>query len=341
MSTAATIAATCSTTSSSVAPPSGRPSVNAKPLLVVASAGKPSDSSTRALPTSQGFGMTNGAPACSSANRSACDDTEHILAVAVELRRADPGHERELGERARTALRDLRERRVVEHDVRGHLVSLRALRAPLLQCVEAFRDRPCNHVAGDGLAGELAEEPRRLAAVPRQEQVPPRAGHADVEEPAFLVLVAAADRELSLLEAWDEHGVELEPLRPVERQEMDAASGTCAEALAERRAEVGARPLERRREPHEPREIGLARLLAIAELFGRRREPAFGDRQAPHAVADGPVLPREYAQQPARRVAVEQRRALERDLRLVEQLLEVGRACVRPHEHGNLLERHV
>src|SRR5919201_976713 len=68
-------------TSSSAAPPSSRPSVNAKPELVVARAGKPSDSSTRAEPTSQGFGITNGAPRWSAANRSACIDTEDDLAT--------------------------------------------------------------------------------------------------------------------------------------------------------------------------------------------------------------------------------------------------------------------
>ena len=42
--------------------PSMRPSVKAKPELVVASALKPSASRTRAEPASQGFGITNGSP---------------------------------------------------------------------------------------------------------------------------------------------------------------------------------------------------------------------------------------------------------------------------------------
>src|SRR4051794_26387699 len=147
MSTAATIASTCATTSSSVAPPSGRPSVNAKPLLVVASAAKPSDSSTHALPTSQGFGMTNGGPAWSSANRSGGEDTEDIFAVALELRRAHPREEGGRGEGARPPFGVLRQRRVVEDDVRRYLVLLRPLQPPLLQGVEPFRDRSGNHVA--------------------------------------------------------------------------------------------------------------------------------------------------------------------------------------------------
>src|SRR5215212_7650647 len=59
-------AATCAATSSSVTPPSSRPSVNAKPELVVASALKPSASKTRAEPASQGFGMTKGCPSWSA-----------------------------------------------------------------------------------------------------------------------------------------------------------------------------------------------------------------------------------------------------------------------------------
>src|SRR3954452_6246076 len=52
----------CSITSSSVTSPSARPSVNAKPELVVANALKPSSSSMRAEPASQGLGMMNGSP---------------------------------------------------------------------------------------------------------------------------------------------------------------------------------------------------------------------------------------------------------------------------------------
>src|SRR3954465_5841676 len=58
----------CSTTSSRVTSPSARPSVNAKPELVVASALKPSSSSIRAEPTSHGFGITNGSPSWRARN---------------------------------------------------------------------------------------------------------------------------------------------------------------------------------------------------------------------------------------------------------------------------------
>ena len=52
-------------------PPSRRPSVKAKPELVVASASKPSAARTRAEPASHGFGMTNGSPSWSALNAAA------------------------------------------------------------------------------------------------------------------------------------------------------------------------------------------------------------------------------------------------------------------------------
>src|SRR4051812_5402931 len=70
-SVAAVSARTCAATSSRVALPSGRPSVNAKPELVVASAVKPSCSSTRAEPASHGLGNRNGSPPCSARKASA------------------------------------------------------------------------------------------------------------------------------------------------------------------------------------------------------------------------------------------------------------------------------
>ena len=61
---ASTIVRACARASSRVIAPSAsrRPSVNAKPALVVASASKPSPARIRAVPTSQGLGMTK-APA--------------------------------------------------------------------------------------------------------------------------------------------------------------------------------------------------------------------------------------------------------------------------------------
>src|SRR3954470_22941921 len=62
--------ATCDLTSSRVPVLSARPSVNARPPLVVARALKPSPSSTLADPASHGLGITKGSPWCSAANAS-------------------------------------------------------------------------------------------------------------------------------------------------------------------------------------------------------------------------------------------------------------------------------
>ena len=67
--TAATTDRTCWVTSASVTRPSWRPSENAKPELVVATARKPSDSSRRAEPASHGLGMTNVPDSCRARTR--------------------------------------------------------------------------------------------------------------------------------------------------------------------------------------------------------------------------------------------------------------------------------
>src|SRR5204863_4835094 len=155
---------------------------------------------------------------------------------------------------------------------------LRTLEPPLLQRVEARSPHGCNRVACNPVA-ELLQESARLA-VPRQEEMPARARDADVQQPPLLVLVAAADRQLALLETRDEHSVELEPLRAVQRQQVDAAARARAEALVQRGAEVRARAVERRCQPNEPPQVRLPRVLAVSQPFGwkprppRRRRPA-------------------------------------------------------------------
>ncbi len=57
---ASAIAVPCTSASWRVTRPSRRPSVAAKPLLVVARAVKPSDANSRADPRSHGLGITNG-----------------------------------------------------------------------------------------------------------------------------------------------------------------------------------------------------------------------------------------------------------------------------------------
>ena len=78
------------------APLSARPSVHAKPALVVASASKPICSRARALPASHGFGMTKHPVAWSrrkASTRSSCTVMAHLIGkgrVVVTL--AEPAH---------------------------------------------------------------------------------------------------------------------------------------------------------------------------------------------------------------------------------------------------------
>src|SRR6185437_16935588 len=75
---------------------------------------------------------------------------------------------------------------------------------------------------------ELGEKAARLAR-PRHEQVPLRPRDADVQEPPLLVDVRAPVRQLALLEPWQKHRLELETLRTVQRQQVDAPAGGRAE----------------------------------------------------------------------------------------------------------------
>src|SRR6185437_14536737 len=129
----------------------------------------------------------------------------------------------------------------------------------------------------------LGDEPRRLPR-PRHEQVPSRTGEPDVEQPPLLVDVRTAVRQLVLLEPGQVDRLELEALCTMERHEMDAAAGARAEPLAQRVDELRHLAVELLREPHETGEVGLARLLALAELLGRILEPALRDRDAAYGV---------------------------------------------------------
>src|SRR3954452_7294918 len=114
----------------------------------------------------------------------------------------------------------------------------------------------------------------------------------------------------------------------MEGQQVDAAPGSCAEALVERAHERADVAVEGLRKPHETREIRLSRLLALAELVGRVRQPAERDRR----FADGGgrvALARQGLEEPPRRVTSEKRGALERDRGVVEELLEIRGAGVR------------
>src|SRR6478736_1019412 len=116
------------------------------------------------------------------------EGSEDFLAVALQLGRPHAGNRRELGERARAALGDLLQRRVVEHQVGRHLVGLRPLEAPLLQRPEGRRQllfwaAGCR--IAPGLDAELGEEAAR-AAGPRQGEVLARPRDPHVEQAALL-----------------------------------------------------------------------------------------------------------------------------------------------------------
>ena len=126
----------------------------------------------------------------------------------------------------------------------------------------------------------------------------------------------------------------------MQRQQVHAAPRGRAEALVQRRDERADVAVELLGQPHEAREVGLPRLLALAELLRRRDEPALRERRLADDRPRGDVAARQHLQQSPRRVAREQRRALERDARVVQRLLEVGRARVRAHEQRLLLVGH-
>src|SRR5262249_33996238 len=100
---------------------------------------------------------------------------EHLLAVALQLRRSHAWDGGKLGQRARAAFGDLLQRRVVEDDVRRHLVGLRALQAPLLQRPEGRRKLVLDTLRASGRArldAKLSEETARSARPRPREGAP-------------------------------------------------------------------------------------------------------------------------------------------------------------------------
>ena len=61
-----------------MAPPSGTPQAQAMPALVVAMAGKPTCSRTRAEPASQAFGSTKPGPECRASRAAALSVEEPV-----------------------------------------------------------------------------------------------------------------------------------------------------------------------------------------------------------------------------------------------------------------------
>ena len=106
------------------------------------------------------------------------------------------------------------------------------------------------------------------------------ARHADVEQaPLFGDLLRRARllrRQLLLLQARDEDRLELEPLRAMQREQVDATRAVAARV--EPPTEVGDErrgvTVELGREPNDPREVGLPHHFALAELVGELLQPA-------------------------------------------------------------------
>src|SRR5439155_11113978 len=138
----------------------------------------------------------------------------------------------------------------------------------------------------------------------------------DVEEAALLGELLRRPRllggQLLLLEPRQEHELELEALRAVVGQEVDAAAlaGAGAEATVELGLELaGGSVRQLLREPHQPGQVVLPRQLALAEPGGRALQPARSDGDRPHLLRDLLPLSRP-PQHEARRLAREARDAL-------------------------------
>src|SRR5215211_3890947 len=270
------------------------------------------------------------------------ESRQHLVAVALELRRADARDLRELPELLWTAAGDLLERRVVKDDERRHFVASRPLQAPRLE------RRQRRVVDRRRLDSQLRQEAARLAR-PRDLEVVLRARHADVEQPAFLLErlpdARPLERELALLEPREEDDFELEALGAVVGEEVHAATRRlCGEAALEIVEELGHRPIaELVRKPDEAGEIALARELLLADAVGdgARQSLCLGD------VGDDryrfAARPAQRTEHPARPRPREEGAAthLVRDSRLRERLLEGLRARVDPVQNRDLLVGHV
>src|SRR3954447_17983839 len=117
-----------------------------------------------------------------------------------------------------------------------------------------------------------------------------------------------------------------------------------AEAMLEIGDEIVRRAhavFELARELHEAAEVGLPHDLALTELLRRPLDPAGVLRVPAHGGGDdgrrAELL--QALEQLPRSLAREQRRALKRDLRVVERFLEIGQPRVGAAEHADLLVR--
>src|SRR5262245_21573187 len=194
MSTAAASARRCASACSSVTWLSWRPSDQAKPELADASALKPSCASSRALPTSHGFGMTKQPDWCSSRKTRRLPEAsllggkrgvERGLEVRVRPGAAHEPHGLHLAVRRADA--DQERRRAVQAQalrLREVLADARGLLAGVEACLERARVEPERL----GVADELFRLQRALVGEQRVVHLP------------VLALVTGAERGLVGLE---------------------------------------------------------------------------------------------------------------------------------------------
>jgi len=152
--------------------------------------------------------------------------------------------------------------------------------------------------------------------------------------------------KLLVVEAWQEHGLELEPFRTVigEKVHADGTLAARIEAAPQLGSELRKRPLtviELLGEPHEAAQVCLPRLLAFAQLVGDGDQPARVLGQRANALCHvGRMDVHDESQEPTCRLTREQGRTLERQSGLMQHFFEVGQPGVRAAENGDLLERH-
>jgi hypothetical protein len=112
--------------------------------------------------------------------------------------------------------------------------------------------------------------------------------HAHIEEAAFLVELPAAPgeprRQFALLDPRKEDSVELETLRPMERQQVHAsmlpAGAEPSLQVLDKLGDGLGSVVELGREADEAGQVVLAGDLALAQAFGNALEPSLLERDA-------------------------------------------------------------
>src|SRR5262249_5381595 len=145
------------------------------------------------------------------------------------------------------------------------------------------------------LDAQLLEEAARLPR-PGEREVPLRPRDAHVQQPPLLRERARyaerlLARQLLLLDARDEDGVELEPLRAVQRQQVDAARGPVVEPGPQPRDPLVDGPrsvVELVSELAEPPQVGLPHELPLPDALRHRLDETLLARHAPHLARQRP-----------------------------------------------------